>query len=79
MPKVTWLGEDTETYAGPSFTTWQGMKFPKGVAVEVTDAHALAKARINQFFKVTDGEAPRRGRPPKAKAEAVTDGTNENP
>jgi hypothetical protein len=55
------------------------MKFPKGVAVEVTDAHALAKSRINQFFKVTDGEAPRRGRPPKAKVEAVTDGANENP
>lgn len=65
MAKVTWLGEDTQEYAGPSFTTCFGMKFPKGVAVEVTDKDSIARARRNQFFEVTG--VP--GRPPKEKTD----------
>lgn len=68
MAKVTWLGEDhlhareDGSGAGPSFVVWQGIKFPKDVAVEVANETLLAKAAINHFFKVT-----RVGRPPKAK------------
>lgn len=47
-----------EDIPGPSFNTWCGVKFPKGVAVEVTDAAMLAKARVNQFYKVTDDGPP---------------------
>ena len=74
MAKVTWLGEDhlhfTEDEkgnkvpsAGPSYTTWNGVKFAKGEAVDVTNPVALAKAKKNPFFKVEG--AP--GRPPKDK------------
>lgn len=61
MPKITWLGEDTQEYAGPSFTTAFDKKFPKGEAVEVTDKDIIARARKNKFFKVEG--VP--GRPPK--------------
>lgn len=69
MAKVTWLGEDELHHrhtgtgevlmeaGGPSFTTWNGVKFPKGVAVEVTNELALAKARGNKYFKVTEDNA----------------------
>lgn len=57
MAKITWLGEDTDTVAGPSFNVWNGVKFPKGKAVEVNDAHMIAKARGNQFYEVTEGKA----------------------
>jgi hypothetical protein len=53
MTKVMWLGEDVP---GPSFNTWNGIKFPKGVAVDVTDQHMLGKARNNQYYKVIDDE-----------------------
>jgi outer membrane biosynthesis protein TonB len=66
MAKVTWLGEDTATTPGPSFNTWNGIKFPKGKAVEVTDAHMLAKAKANRFYKVAEQAAP--------KPEKVADG-----
>jgi hypothetical protein len=56
MVKVTWLGEDTEEMPGPSYNVWNGIKFPKGTAVEVTDAYMIGKARTNQFFKVTEEE-----------------------
>lgn len=63
MAKVTWIGEDTEDYAGPSFTTgFGGIKFPKGQPVEVTDKDFIKRAQRNQFFEVTG--VP--GRPPKA-------------
>lgn len=57
MASVTWLGEDGKDkngndVAGPSFTVWGGVKFPKGQPVTVTDKAMLAKAKINQFFKV---------------------------
>lgn len=85
MAKITWNGEDelhkivtpqgvTVESAGPSFTTWQGIRFAKGEAVDVTDTRIIAKAKTNQFFKVEEGE-PKRGpgRPPKL-VEKVTDG-----
>jgi hypothetical protein len=62
MAKVTWTGEDDlHTHAdgspgaGPSFTVWNGVKFPKGEAVEVTNAVAVKKAKGNRFFKVEGG------------------------
>lgn len=65
MAKITWLGEDAEGVAGPSFTTCFDRKFPKGEPVEVTDKDVIARARKNQFFEVTG--VP--GRPPKDKPE----------
>lgn len=79
MAKVTWLGEDTEDYAGPSFTTcFGGIKFSKGKPVEITDPDSIARARRNQFFEV-EGEDEfvpvhperRRGRPPKVRADSA--------
>jgi len=61
MAKITWLGEDTQEYAGPSFTFAFDRKFPKGEAVEVTDKDMIARARRNPFFEVSG--VP--GRPPK--------------
>lgn len=76
MAKVTWLGEDHlhkqedgSDGAGPSFVVWNGLKFPKGEPVEVTNPIAIAKAKANPFFTV--GGLP--GRPPKVK-----DGTDKN-
>jgi hypothetical protein len=54
MAKVTWIGEDSEGVAGPSFTTCFGMKFPKGEAVEVTDRDMVRRAAGNPFFSVED-------------------------
>ena len=65
MAKVTWKGEDTEDYAGPSYTTCYEMKFPKGQPVEVTDKSIIERARKNQFFEVSG--IP--GRPPAVKAD----------
>lgn len=54
-------------------TTVFGLSFPRGVAVEVSDSHAIAKLSNNaNFSAVVDGvevmqaEPKRRGRPPKA-------------
>lgn len=71
MPQFTYIGEEQGTDAF-------GLLFPAGVAVEVSDAHAIKKLRGNRYFvEVFDGvqvvdapqqEAPkRRGRPPKAR------------
>lgn len=78
MAKVTWLGEDElhGNGAGPSFTTWAGLKFPKGEAVDVTNPDMLRRAKGNRFFRVQEEAAAnppdlvlRRGpgRPPKVK------------
>ena len=67
MAKVTWVGEDQDDVAGPSFTTWQGMKFDKDKPVDITDMHILAKAKSNKFFKVEGGP----GRPPNPPKEAA--------
>lgn len=80
MAKLTWLGEDTEDEPGPSFLiAYDGIKFPKGVPVEVTNKGFIAKAKGSRFFKVEDDEdefasmhpePKRRGRPPKVKETA---------
>jgi hypothetical protein len=70
MAKITWLGEDTNEYAGPSFTTAFDMKFPKGEPVEVTDKDIIARARRNQFFEVSG--VP--GRPPKVRDDEQNEG-----
>lgn len=57
MAKVIWKGEDdlhNDDRGGPSFTMWNGVKFPKDKPVEVTNEVALAKARSNPFFDVID-------------------------
>jgi hypothetical protein len=80
MAKITWLGEDElhDGAAGPSFCVgFDGIKFPKGKPVEVTDKGFIAKARGNQYFEVEDDEdgfvsthpEKRRGRPPKIHAD----------
>lgn len=83
MAKVTWLGED-ELHgggAGPSFTTaFDGVKFPKGEAVEVRIHAHVQKALNNQYFDVENPEdvddAPgaqkrKPGRPRKDETEGV--------
>lgn len=78
MAKITWLGEDTDSVAGPSFTTCFEMKFPKGEPVEVTALDFIKRAKGSRFFRVEDDmievdpadfemlpEPKRRGRPPK--------------
>ena len=78
MAKLTWKGEDTEDGPGPSFViAYDGIKFPKGQPVEVTNKAFIEKARHNQFFDVDDtdefapmhSEPKRRGRPPNVKIE----------
>lgn len=52
--KITWLGED-ELHgdgAGPSKNTWNGIVFPKGVPVAVSNPHMIAKAKTNPFYSV---------------------------
>jgi hypothetical protein len=56
MVKITWLGEDSDEAPGPSYNTWNEIRFAKGQAVEVSDPHMIAKARQNQFYKVTEDE-----------------------
>lgn len=56
MTKVTWLGEDGDGVAGPSFTTCFGRKFPKGEAVELTDEDMIRRASTNPFFSVEGKE-----------------------
>lgn len=70
MAKVTWLGEDQlhgPGLAGPSFTTWKGIKFPKDVPVDVTDQDIIRRAKGNVFFKVE-------GLPGRPKAVKKSDG-----
>jgi hypothetical protein len=80
MAKLTWLGEDElhDGAPGPSFCVgFDGIKFPKGQPVEVTNQAFIEKAKHNQFFEVDDSdefasmhsEPKRRGRPPKVREE----------
>ena len=80
MAKITWLGEDDlhDGAPGPSFCIgFDGIKFPKGQPVEVTNPDFINRARKNQFFDVdgedefvsTHPEPKRRGRPPKIHAD----------
>ncbi len=59
MAKITWLGEDDshEGGAGPSNTTWKGIKFPVREAVEVSDPDMIRRAKGNRFFTVEETEA----------------------
>jgi hypothetical protein len=50
MAKITWKGEAE----GPPSCTWNGIIFPVGRAVEVTDETMIRKAKGNPFFKVDD-------------------------
>lgn len=57
---ITWLGED-ELHGdgtGPSKNTWNGIVFPKGVAVAVSNPHMIAKAKTNRFYSVEIAEKP---------------------
>ena len=56
MVRITWLGEDTENEAGPSFNTWNGIKFPKDVPVEVNHPEMIAAARTNRFYRIEEAE-----------------------
>ena len=69
--RFTYIGDELETVAF-------GLRFPRGVGVEVTDPHAVRKLTNNRFFAaVFDGvevldpvpvaAEKRRGRPPKAR------------
>jgi hypothetical protein len=61
MAKITWLGEDdpVNDIPGPSWNTWNGIRFPKGQPVEINDAGMIASARQNQFYKVEEATKPR--------------------
>jgi hypothetical protein len=67
MASFTFIGDELETVAF-------GLRFPRGEAVEVTDAHAVKKLTNNQYFaqvfqgvEVLEAEPPKkRGRPRKA-------------
>lgn len=70
MTQVTWLGEDAdhENENGPKFNTWNGIKFMKGVPVELdADEHKqmIEKMKQNRFYQV---RGP--GRPPNSSKEA---------
>jgi hypothetical protein len=64
MARITWLGEDGDGVAGPSYTTCFDLKFPKGQPVEVSDSDIIKRARKNRFFEVSGVV----GRPPKVTA-----------
>lgn len=80
MAKITWLGEDEyhNGASGPSFCVgFDGIKFPKGQPVEVTNKAFIEKAKGNKFFEVDDMDEfvsthaePKRGRPTNAERAA---------
>lgn len=51
-----WLGGPGE----PDVCEWNGVSFPRGEAVELTDVFMIRKAKTNPAFVVddTDGEKP---------------------
>ena len=57
MAKITWKGEDdpVNDIPGPSWNTWNGIRFPKGQPVEINDPGMIASARDNQFYIVAEG------------------------
>lgn len=65
MAKITWIGEDElhEDGSGPSKNKWNGISFPKGEPVDVSDERMVAKARGNQFYKVEDDEVKTPAKP----------------
>jgi hypothetical protein len=65
MAKITWKGEAE----GPPSCTWNGINFPVGRAVEVTDETMLRKAKGNPFFKVNDEPQTTQWREPATEAD----------
>jgi hypothetical protein len=61
MVKITWLGEDdpVNDIPGPSWNTWNGIRFPKGQPIEINDAGMIASAKQNQFYRVEEATKPR--------------------
>lgn len=71
MAKLTWLGPD-DYEAGetpPRSCTWNGIEFPRGVAVEVDNPTMIAKARGNRMFKLEGEPATVQWREPATEAE----------
>ncbi len=56
MAKLVWLGEPDAEGDGPRNFQWNGITFPRGEEVEVSNGHMISKARNNPSFSV-DGEA----------------------
>lgn len=52
MAKLAWLGEPTSEDDGPNKNIWNGITFPRGVEVEVTDAYMIKKASRSPSFSV---------------------------
>lgn len=52
MAKLMWLGGEGEA----DRCEWNGHVFPKGEAVDVSDAFMIRKARTNPFFVVDGGD-----------------------
>ena len=59
MAKITWRGEADEAndIPGPSWNTWNGIRFHKGQPVEISDPFMIASARQNQFYIVEEEAA----------------------
>jgi hypothetical protein len=63
---ITWLGEDHlhgtdgngDPRQGPRSTTWNGIKFPIGEPIEITNEKMIATARTNPFFEVIEDRGP---------------------
>lgn len=55
MAKVAWLGEPIGHDEGPRQNIWNGITFPRGEEVEISNEHMIRKARRNPSFSV-DGE-----------------------
>lgn len=63
MAKITWLGEEDGITPGPSFMyAYDGIKFDKGIPVDITDKSIIERCKGSKYFEVTG--LP--GRPPKA-------------
>ena len=60
MVKITWKGEADEAndIPGPSWNTWNGIRFPRGQPVEISDPGMITSARQNQFYIVEDETKP---------------------
>ena len=60
MVKIIWKGEADEAndIPGPSWNTWNGIRFPRGQPVEISDPGMIASARQNQFYIVEEEASP---------------------
>lgn len=62
MKLITYHGDPANGGEGPPFVHLWDITFPKGEAVEVEDAFAIAKASANSHFKVRGKPGRRRGK-----------------